>query len=72
MPKLYSSKEIRAVLEKLGFTFTSQKGSHGKFTNKLGKVAILPMNKKEIPRGTLASILRQADITLQEFLKHAE
>ncbi|MHB9039356.1 MAG: type II toxin-antitoxin system HicA family toxin [Melioribacteraceae bacterium] len=49
MPKLYSSKEIESVLKKLGFIFVSQKGSHGKFKHKDGRILVLPMNRKEIP-----------------------
>lgn len=67
MSKLYSSKEIEYVLKKLNFSFVSQKGSHGKYKNKEGKIVILPMNRKEIPFGTLKSILRQMGISLKEF-----
>ncbi len=69
MPKLYSSKEIESVLNKLGFIFVSQKGSHGKFKHKDGRILVLPMNRKEIPIGTFRSILRQANISLQDFEK---
>ncbi len=66
MPRLYSSKEIQSALTKLGFNFISQKGSHGKLKNTDGQVVILPMNIKEIPRGTLSSILRQAGINFKQ------
>ncbi len=69
MPKLYSSKEIEAVLIKLEFVFKSQKGSHDKFKHKDGRMIILPMNKKEIPIGTFRSILKQSNVSLQEFEK---
>jgi predicted RNA binding protein YcfA (HicA-like mRNA interferase family) len=68
MPKLHSSKEIEFVLKVLGFNFYSQKGSHGKFKNNKGEITILPMNKKEIPEGTLSSILKQIGINKNEFL----
>ncbi|HOL22216.1 MAG TPA: type II toxin-antitoxin system HicA family toxin [bacterium] len=67
MPKLYSSSEIAGVLQKIGFSFIKQKGSHAKFKNKENKVVILPMNRKEIPQGTLRSILRQAGINYKKF-----
>jgi len=60
MPKLYSSGEIKKVLQKIGFQIISQKGSHGKFRNTSGKTVILPMYKKKIPIVTFRSILRQA------------
>lgn len=67
MPKLYSSKEIEKVLLKLNFQLVSQKGSHGKYKNKSGRVVILVMNKKEIPIGTFKSLLKQADISEKQF-----
>ncbi|HQB60266.1 MAG TPA: type II toxin-antitoxin system HicA family toxin, partial [Spirochaetota bacterium] len=67
MPNIYSSKEIILVLEKCGFKFVSQKGSHGKYKDLDENTAIVPMNKKEIPEGTLRSILKQANISLKKF-----
>lgn len=55
------------MLTRLNFKLTSQRGSHGKFKNKSGKIAILPMNKKEIPMGTFKSILRQIGISDEDF-----
>jgi predicted RNA binding protein YcfA (HicA-like mRNA interferase family) len=68
MPKQYPSRDIVRVLTTLGFTFVSQKGSHGKFTNN-DKTVIVPMNKSEVPIGTFKAILKQADITNEEFKK---
>jgi predicted RNA binding protein YcfA (HicA-like mRNA interferase family) len=70
MSNLYSSKQIQKVLEKLSFIFVTQKGSHAKFRNDKGNSVIVPMGKKEIPIGTFKSILRQADLSLEEFKKH--
>jgi len=59
--------EIILALSKKGFVFKSQKGSHAKYTN--GKhTTIIPMHDN-VARGTLRSILIQADIELEEFLK---
>ena len=69
MPKLLSSKTIIKTLETKGFIFVSQKGSHIKY-RKHGNVVltvIIPANKKEIPYGTLRSILRQAKLTGEDF-----
>jgi predicted RNA binding protein YcfA (HicA-like mRNA interferase family) len=70
MPKLYSSLEIESVLSKIGFSYISQKGSHKKFKNSSGLICILPSNKKEIPFGTFRSILKQVNISLEDFKKH--
>ncbi len=68
MSKLYSSKQIIQIIGLLGFKFVSQKGYHGKFKNDEGNISIVPMNKKEIPEGTLSSILKQVRITKKEFI----
>ncbi len=72
MSKLYSSKEIIFVLEIIGYSFCSQKGSHGKYKNSEGVITIVPMNKKEIPEGTLSGILRQTGLTKSDFRKKLE
>ena len=71
MPKLYSSKDIIKVLQKRGFVYISQKGSHTKFrkTGSSTLTAIVPAGKKEIPFGTFRSILRQADLSENDFRK---
>lgn len=61
-------KDIIRVLNLLGFYKISQKGSHAKFKNlETGNVCIIPMHN-EIAKGTLKSILEQADIELEIFL----
>jgi len=71
MPKRYSSLEIEIVISKLGFVFTNQRGSHKKFKNNKGLTCILPANKNEIPVGTFRSILRQIQVSADEFDKFA-
>ena len=70
MPSKYpicKPSEVIKVLEKLEFHFVSQKGSHMKYTN--GKRVVIIPNHSEIARGTLKSILEQADIRLDVFLE---
>lgn len=69
MPKLYSSKQIIKVLELKGFIFISQKGSHIKYrkTGSPTLTVIVPGNRKEIPEGTFRSILRQSNLTEENF-----
>ena len=69
MPKLYSAREVIRVLSRANFSVVSQKGSHIKLRgirNKKLQTVIVP-NHKEIPKGTFDSILRQADMTRNEF-----
>jgi predicted RNA binding protein YcfA (HicA-like mRNA interferase family) len=72
MPKRYSAKTVLKSLKKMGFVEVSQKGSHLKVRGMVdGKLqtAIIPMHK-EIAAGTLASILRQANITKKDLDDH--
>ena len=72
---LCSSNEIIAVLKKDGFQprGKSKRGSHQVFIKHLlvGRKFIvpIPLGKKEIPRGTLSSILRLAGLTRERFLE---
>ncbi len=60
--------KIIFILQKFGFVKVSQKGSHAKYRNNFtNKVCIIPMHN-EVARGTLKSILEQADITIEDFL----
>ena len=69
MLKLYSSKKVIKVLQKKGFIHISQKGSHVKFrkTGSPTLTVIVPVGRKEIPFGTFRSILRQADLSEEDF-----
>jgi predicted RNA binding protein YcfA (HicA-like mRNA interferase family) len=46
----------------------SQRGSHLKLRDPAGKTVIVPMHR-ELARGTLRSILRQADLTVEAFVE---
>ena len=59
---------IIQILAKYGFTFVSQKGSHMKYSN--GHNTVIIPNHSEIAKGTLKSILEQADLSLDDFLKY--
>ena len=65
---LLKTKDVVRVLNKLGFIKVAQKGSHCKYKNLQTKqICIVPMHY-ETARGTLESILEQADIKLETFL----
>ncbi len=70
MSKLFSSKQVVAVLLREGFVFISQKGSHGKYRKIDARgaiVVIVPMNKLEIPKGTMRSIIKQSQLSARRF-----
>jgi predicted RNA binding protein YcfA (HicA-like mRNA interferase family) len=66
LPVVSAKQTIRA-LAKVGFEEVSRKGSHVKLRNESGRTVIVP-DHRELARGTLASILRQAGIAVDEFL----
>ena len=67
MSKLLSSEQIIKTLLKSGFLFVSQRGSHQKY-QKEGFTVIVPSPKKEIPVGTFRSIVRQAGLSVDDFI----
>ena len=70
LPRL-SGREIIKILSKQGFIVARQKGSHiilVKDSDK-GKKAVVVPNHKEVDKGTLLEIIRQAGLTRDEFLK---
>lgn len=69
---IYSSDDIVNVLLRCGFEIDRTKGSHQtlkrpKQDKKGTDIVVVPIGKKEIPRGTFKSILKQANIKLEEF-----
>jgi predicted RNA binding protein YcfA (HicA-like mRNA interferase family) len=68
MPELprVTASEIIAVLEKVGFVFTRQSGSHKIFKSEKGLRVTVPFHSGKIlhPK-LLKSILREADITVE-------
>lgn len=70
LPVISGRKVIKA-LTKTGFTVEGKKGSHVKLKkNEGGKILIVIVpDHSEIAKGTLKSILRQAGITREDFLK---
>ena len=70
MPKLYSSQQIVKTHEREGFVFVSQRGSHAKYRkhgHTLVLTVIVPAGRKEVPRGTFRSILRQSGLDESAF-----
>ena len=69
MPRLYSSREVITGLERAGFGFVSQRGSHVKYRKRGSptRTVIVPAGRKEIPRGTFRSIVRQSGLSEAAF-----
>jgi predicted RNA binding protein YcfA (HicA-like mRNA interferase family) len=62
------SKELEKVLLKTGFEFVRQKGSHRMYIRGIYKV-VIPYHTKDLKKGTLKNILKQANISVKEFSK---
>jgi len=73
MPKLprISGKEAVRVMEKLGFVQTRQRGSHVvlKKTTVNGEVGCAIPLHKELAIGTLRGILKQAKVSVEDFVE---
>ena len=67
MPKLprVSGAEIVRALERLGFVKVRQSGSHV-ILRREAKGCVVPMHS-EVKVGTLAGVLRQAEVSPEEF-----
>lgn len=63
-------KELILVLERLGFINTRRKGSHFRYVSTDGRKTTVPIHKgRNIGRGLLRKILRDLDISPEDFQK---
>ena len=68
---LLSGREICKALEKLGYVKVRQRGSHIRLKCS-GRKSVTAPDYKEVSRGLLRKILRDANISIEEFLKLIE
>lgn len=59
MPKVpvFTAKRLVRALQKKGFIFIRQKGSHAIFQHPDGRITVIPMHSGDVPPGTLKGIL---------------
>ncbi|OGM31029.1 hypothetical protein A2630_03100 [Candidatus Woesebacteria bacterium RIFCSPHIGHO2_01_FULL_44_10] len=72
MPKLptLTSKQLLRKLKKIGFIEDHTTGSHIILYHSLtDRRAVIPFHLKDIPKGTLNSLLKEAGISREELLK---
>lgn len=64
-------RECLRALQKAGFYIAHQTGSHARLfhNNRTELKVTLPIHTKDIPTGTLKSILRQANLSVEEFIE---
>lgn len=75
MPSLPSLKprEVIRAFEKMGYRQHRQKGSH-LIMVKDGSThqPVIPIHARDIKKGTLRAIIRQAGLTVEQFLKYLQ
>jgi len=72
MPKLpiLTPKRLIKIIEKLGFQLDHKTGSHYIFYNEEHKRRVtIPYHTRDLPKGTILSILKQAGIERDELEK---
>lgn len=72
MPKLpvLTPKKLIKIIEKLGFQLDHKTGSHFIFYDEVYKRRVtIPYHAKDLPKGTILSILKQAGITKDDIEK---
>ena len=68
LPRISGNKCAKA-LNKAGFYFKRQKGSHMVLRRNKPFMQVVIPNHKELDRGTLRSIIRIANLSVDEFVK---
>lgn len=67
-----SGQEVVRVFESLGWSVARQRGSHVIMV-KEGEIATLSIpNHKQVARGTLRSLVRSANLTMDQFIEAIE
>ena len=66
---MLSGREVVRALEGAGFRVIRQKGSHVRIKHPDGRVTTVPVHAgRDVSRGLLRKILRDAELTKEEFL----
>ncbi len=64
-----SGKQCVRALRKIGFYFKRQEGSHIILRRDNPFAQTVVPDHKELDRGTLRAIIRQSDLTVEDFIK---
>ena len=68
-PPLLSGQKIVKALERIGYVRVSQRGSHIKVKNDAREVTLIIPDHKEVDRWTLKGILKDAELSIEEFMR---
>jgi len=68
-----SGREVIKLLTRIGFQVVGKKGSHVRLKKRNGKTFIVVVpDHSELAKGTLRSIIRRADLSVEEFVRLLE
>jgi predicted RNA binding protein YcfA (HicA-like mRNA interferase family) len=69
LSKTFSGKQLVKALRRIGYYVDHQKGSHIFMHNLDRNVSVTIPNHKELKKGTLKSILKKVQLTINELKK---
>ncbi|MEX0978335.1 MAG: type II toxin-antitoxin system HicA family toxin [Pirellulales bacterium] len=69
LPTDLSGRDVRAALERAGFQFRRQKGSHMVLRRDEPFARVIVPDHKQIRQGTLRRIVADAGLTVDQFLQ---
>jgi predicted RNA binding protein YcfA (HicA-like mRNA interferase family) len=69
LPTDLAGRDVRAALERLGFVFKRQKGSHMVMTRADPSCRVVVPDHKAVRIGTLRKIISQAGLTVDDFVQ---
>ena len=67
-PPLLSGPKIVKVFQKAGYYKVAQRGSHIKIRNDQKEITLIIPDHKEVDRWTLKGILKDAELSVEEFI----
>ena len=68
-PPLLSGNEVIRAFLRAGYIKTGQRGSHVKLFNPALQITLIIPNHREVDRWTLKGIIKDADMSVEEFVK---
>lgn len=68
-PRNLKAKDVLKQLHKHGFIEVGRRGSHVRLKHADGRWTQVAVHPKPIPVGTLKAILKQTQLSLEEFIK---
>lgn len=69
LPTDLSGRDVRAALERAGFVFRRQKGSHMVLRRDDPYSRVIVPDHKQVRQGTLRRILTEAGLTVDQFIQ---